>query len=63
MGRLKGSSAPHELTEFSQVFRRLAQKYHPDHGGNTSMMQDLNELRQALEADIKRASAQTPRRH
>lgn len=62
MGRLQGSSAPHHLTGFLEVFRRLAQKYHPDHGGDTRMMQDLNELRQALEADIKRASAQTPRR-
>jgi len=39
----------------SELFRRLAQKYHPDRdGGNTTLMQDLAELHQAWQAEFSR---------
>lgn len=42
----------------SEVFRRLAQKYHPDReGGDTTVMQDLAELHQAWLAEFKRRTA------
>jgi len=41
-----------ELTMSSKVYLRFAKKYHPDHGGDTKVMQDLNELWQAVQVDI-----------
>jgi hypothetical protein len=41
-----------KLRESSKVYRRLAARYHPDHGGDRVIMMDFNELWQAVQADI-----------
>jgi hypothetical protein len=46
-----------ELTRSSKVFRRLATEHHPDHSGNDEVMKAVNELWQALKADVDQASA------
>jgi len=46
-----------KLEKFSEVFRSLSMKYHPDLGGDKNIMQDLNGLRDALFTDIARARA------
>jgi hypothetical protein len=43
-----------ELRESSKLYRKLAAKHHPDHGGDSSTMTALNELWQAVQADLKR---------
>ena len=42
-------------SEFDNVYRRLVLENHPDCGGNPHIMRAVNELRQALQADFKRA--------
>lgn len=42
-----------DLTRSEEVYRRLTIKHHPDRGGQTSAMQDINELWQAVKADLK----------
>jgi hypothetical protein len=46
-----------ELTRSSIVFRRLATEHHPDHSGNDEVMKAVNELWQALKADVDQARA------
>ncbi len=44
-----------ELIEFSKVYRSLALEHHPDKGGSGDVMRAVNQLMQALQADLKRA--------
>lgn len=40
---------PKEKGDPKKLFRKLAAKYHPDHGGDGEVMADLNLLRDAME--------------
>jgi hypothetical protein len=39
------------LPKASAIYRKLAFKYHPDHGAEPQIMTDINELWQAIQAD------------
>lgn len=44
-----------DLTESQKVYHRLAGQHHPDHGGKVEVMKDLNQLWEAVNADLRRA--------
>ena len=53
----------HTLDELKAAYRRLALKYHPDMGGSTEIMQEINNEHDALFEQLKRqhnASAVAP---
>lgn len=52
---VKVPAAEIALNSATEAYRRLAKRYHPDVGGNAQVMSALNELWQAVQADIGRA--------
>ena len=44
----------HTLDELKAAYRRLALKYHPDMGGSTEIMQEINNEHDALFEQLKR---------
>jgi hypothetical protein len=47
------AAADFKLSECSKVYRRLAFEHHPDRGGDSRVMQAINQLWDAVRRDLK----------